>query len=215
MKYPYLIRKHLSNHIKIKILIPWRHGFFNQFLLNEKQLYIKAKNKLKDISKNNMNNICGSAGKNLNGNEENKNNLNNYELIDILYFKNFISIHDYLLNSEKMHNRAFSSKIMSEKSGKKRANSQRKNNFTASMYNNENKDLMSYNLNSNVNIRNNNNNLYKEINNNFSIGIINPVLNSMKDNILDDLDNNNNIANGIFSIDYLSGKKSKFNSNIN
>ncbi len=114
-----------------------------------------------------------------------------------------------------MYNRAFSSKIISEKSGKKRAKKKKKNNFTASMYNNENEDLMSYNLNSNVNIRNNNNNLYKEINNNFSIGIINPVLNSMKDNILDDLDNNNNIANGIFSIDYLSGKKSKFNSNIN
>ena len=32
-----------------------------------------------------MNNMCGSADRNLNGNEENKNNLNNYELIDISY----------------------------------------------------------------------------------------------------------------------------------
>ena len=189
---------------------------FNQFLLNEKQLYIKTKNKLKDISNNNMNNLCGSADKNLNEIGDDKNNINNYELIDTSYFKKYISIHHDLLNSEKIRNRAFSSKKIPSKSSKKRTNSQRKNNFTASIYNNRNEDLMNYNLNSNANVRNNNNNnnLKRDSNNNLNVGIINAVSNPMKDNILNDLENNN-MANGNYSIDYLRAKKNKFNSNMN
>ena len=190
---------------------------FNQFLLNEKQLYIKTKNKLKDISNNNINNMGGSADKNLKENEENKNNINNYDLIDTSYFKKFISIHHDLLNSEKIRSRAFSSKKVSSKSAKsnkKRTNSQRKNNYTASIYNNKNEELMSYNINSNINANNNNNYLKKDSNNNLNVGIINPVSNPMKDNLLNDLDNNN-IGNGNYSIDFIRGKKTKLNSNIN
>jgi hypothetical protein len=67
---------------------------FNQFLLNEKQLYIKTKNKIKDIS----NNFKNKDDTNLEENKDNNNNLNNYELIDTSYFKKLISIHHDLLN---------------------------------------------------------------------------------------------------------------------
>lgn len=73
---------------------------------------------------------------------------------------------------------------------------------------------MSYNINNNNNasgIKNKNN---LKDNNNLNFGVINPYSNAIKDNILNDLENNN-IGNGNYSIDYIRGKKSKLNSNIN
>ena len=152
---------------------------FNQFLLNEKQLYIKTKNKLKDISQNNT--IL----------QNNNNNPINYELIDTSYFKKLISIHHDLLNTEKMRSRAFSSKKLPiAKNNKKKHSSQRKPSYGPSTNNNQ-KD-----------------------NNNFNYGVINPASNPMKENILNDLDNNN-VGNGNYSIDYIRGKKNNFHSNVN
>ena len=152
---------------------------FNQFLLNEKQLYIKTKNKLKDISQNNP--IL----------QNNNNNPINYELIDTSYFKKLISIHHDLLNTEKMRSRAFSSKKLPiAKNNKKKHSSQRKPSYGPSTNNNQ-KD-----------------------NNNFNYGVINPASNPMKENILNDLDNNN-VGNGNYSIDYIRGKKNNFHSNVN
>ena len=152
---------------------------FNQFLLNEKQLYIKTKNKLKDISQNNT--IL----------QNNNNNPINYELIDTSYFKKLISIHHDLLNTEKMRSRAFSSKKLPiAKNNKKKHSSQRKPSYGPSTNNNQ-KD-----------------------NNNFNYGVINPASNPMKENILNDLENNN-VGNGNYSIDYIRGKKNNFHSNVN
>ena len=152
---------------------------FNQFLLNEKQLYIKTKNKLKDISQNNT--IL----------QNNNTNPINYELIDTSYFKKLISIHHDLLNTEKMRSRAFSSKKLPiAKNNKKKLSSQRKPSYGPSTNNNQ-KD-----------------------NNNFNYGVINPASNPMKENILNDLDNNN-VGNGNYSIDYIRGKKNNFHSNVN
>ena len=152
---------------------------FNQFLLNEKQLYIKTKNKLKDISQNNT--IL----------QNNNTNPINYELIDTSYFKKLISIHHDLLNTEKMRSRAFSSKKLPiAKNNKKKLSSQRKPSYGPAMNNNQ-KD-----------------------NNNFNYGVINPASNPMKENILNDLENNN-IGNGNYSIDYIRGKKNNFHSNVN
>ena len=152
---------------------------FNQFLLNEKQLYIKTKNKLKDISQNNT--IL----------QNNNNNPINYELIDTSYFKKLISIHHDLLNTEKMRSRAFSSKKLPiAKNNKKKHSSQRKPSYGPSTNNNQ-KD-----------------------NNNFNYGVINPASNPMKENILNDF-NNNNVGNGNYSIDYIRGKKNNFHSNVN
>jgi hypothetical protein len=152
---------------------------FNQFLLNEKQLYIKTKNKLKDISQNNT--IL----------QNNNNNPINYELIDTSYFKKLISIHHDLLNTEKMRSRAFSSKKLPiAKNNKKKHSSQRKPSYGPSTNNNQ-KD-----------------------NNNFNYGVINPASNPMKENILNDL-GNNNVGNGNYSIDYIRGKKNNFHSNVN
>ena len=201
------VQSHKDKNSKLFLGEMVKTQIFNQFLLNEKQLYIKTKNKLKDISNN--------LEKKLNENEQsNNNNLNNYELIDTSYFKKLISIHHDLLNSEKIRNRASSSKksILS-KNSKKRTNSQRKINIPASIHN-KNEDLMSYNINNNNNafgIKNKNN---QKDNNNLNFGVINPYSNAIKDNILNDLENNN-IGNGNYSIDYIRGKKSKLNSNIN
>ena len=152
---------------------------FNQFLLNEKQLYIKTKNKLKDISQNNP--IL----------QNNNNNPINYELIDTSYFKKLISIHHDLLNTEKMRSRAFSSKKLPiAKNNKKKLSSQRKPSYGPAMNNNQ-KD-----------------------NNNFNYGVINPASNPMKENVLNDLENNN-VGNGNYSIDYIRGKKNNFHSNVN
>ena len=102
---------------------------FNQFLLNEKQLYIKTKNKLKDISHNNMNYLHSNS------------NQINYELIDTSYFKKLISIHHDLLNTEKIRSRAFSSKKPPiTKNNKKRLSSQRKSGKGPSMNNNLQKE---------------------------------------------------------------------------
>ena len=71
---------------------------FNQFLLNEKQLHTKNKNKLKKIANNNhMTDISIT-------------NSINYELIDTSHFKKMIAKNQNLLNSEKIRNRAFSTK---------------------------------------------------------------------------------------------------------
>ena len=72
---------------------------FNQFLLNEKQLHTKNKNKLKKIL-NKRNSFDGNP----------QTNSFNYELIDTSYFKKMIGKNQNLLNSEKIRNRAFSSK---------------------------------------------------------------------------------------------------------
>ena len=167
---------------------------FNQFLLNEKQLYIKTKNKLKDITHNNMN----WNDKNLEKKDE-KDNQINYELVDTSYFKKIISVHHELLNAEKMRNRASSSKRFNTiKSTKKKLVSQRKSKFT--LYNKKNEEQ-------------NNNNIQKGNNN---INFVDSQIPNNKDsNVLYELDNNKKLGNGNYSIDYIRGKKSKFNSNIN
>ena len=154
---------------------------FNQFLLNEKQLYIKTKNKLKDISSK-MDYLTTQ-------NDQNNKNPINYELIDTSYFKKLISTHHDLLNSEIIRKRAFSSKkAVSSKSNTKITSSQRKSKFS-----NSKKEEI-----------NNINKLQKD-------GIINPISNPLKEDILNDLDNN--IGN--HSIDYIRGKKKSFHSNVN
>ena len=156
---------------------------FNQFLLNEKQLYIKTKNKLKDISSK-MDYLATQKDQN------NKNPIN-YELIDTSYFKKLISTHHDLLNSEIIRKRAFSSKkAVSSKSNTKITSSQRKSKFS-----NSKKEEI-----------NNINKIQKD-------GIINPISNPLKEDILNDLDNN--IGNGNYSIDYIRGKKKSFHSNVN
>ena len=170
---------------------------FNQFLLNEKQLYIKTKKKLKNISQNYMieNNL----------EEENNNKENNYELIDTTYFKKLISVHQNLLNSEKIRSRAFSSKRFgTTKSNKKKITSQIKNKLF-------NDNLV--NINDIINNINNIKNVPKD--SDINSGIVNPDSNNKKDNILYDLENNK-IGNGNYSIDFIRGKKTgKFHSNIN
>ena len=155
---------------------------FNQFLLNEKQLYIKTKNKLKDISNKNMNSLD-------NQNDQN-NNLMNYDLIDTSYFKKLISVHHNLLNSEKIRNRAFSSKKPAiSKNSKKKNASPRKTNLPHSKYNNQNEDFQNDNLNLNFG-------------------------DQIKNNVLNDYENNI-IGKGNFSIDYIRGKNKNFQSNVN
>jgi hypothetical protein len=167
---------------------------FNQFLLNEKQLYIKTKNKLKDITQNNIN----MNDKNIEKKNE-KDNQINYELVDTSYFKKIISVHHDLLNSEKIRNRASSSKRFNTiKSGKKLV-SQRKTKFT--LYNKKNDEIQN-----NKNIQEGNNNL------NF---VDSQIPNNKDSNVLYKLDNNRKIGNGNYSIDYIRGKNTKFNSNIN
>ena len=95
---------------------------FNQFLLNEKQLYIKTKNKLKDIS-NKMDYLVTQ-------NDQNSKNPINYELIDTSYFKKLISTHHDLLNSEIIRKRAFSSKKPVSSKNAKLTSSQRKSKFS-------------------------------------------------------------------------------------
>ena len=172
---------------------------FNQFLLNEKQLYIKTKNKLKDISNNNNETT-------FNKNDQNENNPINYELIDTSYFKKLISIHHDLLNSEKIRSRAFSSKKpVISKGSKKKSSNRRKNDFDfGTMYNNKNEDEK--------NIYFGNNNGQKD--NNLNLVNINPLSSPIKDNILNDLENNN-IGNGNYSIDYIRAKNKKLHSNVN
>ena len=165
---------------------------FNQFLLNEKQLYIKTQNKLKDISKINSNNE-----NNLDKNDKLENNKINYELIDTSYFKKYISVYHDLLNSEKIRNRASSSKkIGLPRSIKKKLSSQRKSQFS-NAYNNK------------IEKAKNINNIYIQKENN-------PVSSKIKDNnILYDLENNKK-AYGNYSIDYIRGKNNaKINSNVN
>jgi len=167
---------------------------FNQFLLNEKQLYMKTKNKLKDITQNNMN----WNDKNLEKKDE-KNNQINYELVDTSYFKKIISVHHDLLNSEKIRNRASSSKRFNTIKTNKKLVSQRKSKFT--LYNKKNEEIQ------------NNNNIQKGINN---INFVDSQIPNNKDsNVLYKLDNNRKIGNGNYSIDYIRGKNTKFNSNIN
>lgn len=168
---------------------------FNQFLLNEKLLYIKTKNKLKDITHNNKN----WNDKNLEK-KDGKDNQINYELVDTSYFKKIISVNQDLLNAEKIRNRASSSKRFNTiKSTKKKLVSQRKSKFT--MYNKKEEENQN-----NINIQKQNNNL------NF---VDSKIPNSKDSNVLYGLDNNRNIGNGNYSIDYIRGKKGKFNSNIN
>ena len=156
---------------------------FNQFLLNEKQLYIKTKNKLKDISNKMDYLVCQT--------EQNNKNQINYELIDTSYFKKLISTHHDLLNSEKIRSRAFSSKKqVNSKVKAKLSSSQRKSKFP-----NKKDDLININK------------VEKD-------GVINPMANPLKEDILNDLDNNN-IGNGNYSIDYIRGKKKSFHSNVN
>ena len=167
---------------------------FNQFLLNEKQLYMKTKNKLKDITQNNMN----WNDKNLEKKDE-KNNQINYELVDTSYFKKIISVHHDLLNSEKIRNRASSSKRFNTIKTNKKLVSQRKSKFT--LYNKKNDEIQ------------NNNNIQKGNNN---INFVDSQIPNNKDsNVLYKLDNNRKIGNGNYSIDYIRGKNTKFNSNIN
>ena len=167
---------------------------FNQFLLNEKQLYMKTKNKLKDITQNNMN----WNDKNLEKKDE-KNNQINYELVDTSYFKKIISVHHDLLNSEKIRNRASSSKRFNTIKINKKLVSQRKSKFT--LYNKKNEEIQ------------NNNNIQKGNNN---INFVDSQIPNNKDsNVLYKLDNNRKIGNGNYSIDYIRGKNTKFNSNIN
>jgi hypothetical protein len=90
-----------------------------------------------------------------------------------------------------MRSRAFSSKKLPiAKNNKKKLSSQRKPSYGPAMNNNQ-KD-----------------------NNNFNYGVINPASNPMKENILNDLENNN-VGNGNYSIDYIRGKKNNFHSNVN
>ena len=74
---------------------------FNQFLTNEKQLEIKIKNKIKSL------------------NQINNDNKNNYDLIDTSYFKKLVAENQNLLNSEKIRNRAYSSKKQKKKKAAK------------------------------------------------------------------------------------------------
>ena len=175
---------------------------FNQFLLNEKLLYIKTKNKIRDISNNNNN--C------LNKNETNINNPNAYELIDTSYFKKLISMNQNLLNSEKIRSRALSSKkLVVSKSSKKKLISQRKSKFIP--------DYKSQNENDKIGNINNNefkSPSMKKVNNNLNLEAINPVSNAIKDNILNSLENNN-FEKGNYSIDYIRGRKEKFHANVN
>ena len=175
---------------------------FNQFLLNEKLLYIKTKNKIRDICNNNNN--C------LNKNEANTNNPNAYELIDTSYFKKLISMNQNLLNSEKIRSRALSSKkLVVSKSSKKKLISQRKSKFIP--------DYKSQNENDKIGNINNNefkSPSMKKVNNNLNLEAINPVSNAIKDNILNSLENNN-FEKGNYSIDYIRGRKEKFHANVN
>ena len=166
---------------------------FNQFLLNEKQLYIKTKNKLKDITQNNMN----WNDQNLQKKDE-KDNQINYELVDTSYFKKIISVHHDLLNSEKIRNRASSSKRFNTiKSGKKLV-SQRKSKFT--LYNKKNEEIQDK----------------KDIQKGNNINFVDSQIPRNKDsNMLYKIDNNRKMGNGNYSIDYIRGKNNKFNSNIN
>ena len=139
------------------------------------------------------------TGKNLEKKDE-KDNQINYELVDTSYFKKIISVHHDLLNSEKIRNRASSSKRFNTiKSTKKKLVSQRKSKFT--LYNKQNEEIQD-----NKNIQKGNNNI------NFADS---QIPNNKDSNVLYELDNNRKIGNGNYSIDYIRGKNNKFNSNIN
>ena len=136
--------------------------------------------------------------KNLEKKDE-KNNQINYELVDTSYFKKIISVHHDLLNSEKIRNRASSSKRFNTIKINKKLVSQRKSKFT--LYNKKNEEIQ------------NNNNIQKGNNN---INFVDSQIPNNKDsNVLYKLDNNRKIGNGNYSIDYIRGKNTKFNSNIN
>ena len=198
------VQSHKDKNSQLFLAEMVKTQIFNQFLLNEKQLYIKTKNKLRDISSNNYENTM-----NLNDKKDNNNNNQiNYELIDTSYFKNLISIHHDLLNSEKIRSKAYSSKKPPiSKGNKKKISSQRKKYYKSSMCNNkkeEDKNVHNfYCMNSNAE---KDNNLYFE---NINLGP-SPI----KNKILDDFESYN-IDKGNYSIDYIRGKSKKFHSNIN
>ena len=193
------VQSHKEKHSQLFLCEMVKTQIFNQFLLNEKQLYIKTKNKIRDISQNN------------NFISQNTPNIKNpicYELIDTSYFKKLISMNQNLLNSEKIRSRALSfKKPISSKNTKKKLSSQRKSKFIPDK--NEN-----INLNGVINSNDFKNSNLKKVNNNLNLGVISPLSNALKENILNGLENNN-FEKGNYSIDYIRGGKDKFHANVN
>ena len=120
------VQSHNEKNEKIFLSEFVKTQIFNQFLLNERQLYKKTKDKIKDLTNN---------GKNKFSFEKRDSNKINYELIDTSYFKKFISVNTDLLNSEKMRKRALSSKKL--RGGNKNLDSQRNPNLIYPIFNND------------------------------------------------------------------------------